>query len=418
MSLKKEFIGGVTTFLTMSYIIFVNPMILSTEGSGMSFSGVMTATIVLSASMTLLMGLYAKLPYAIAPGMGLNAFFTFSLILGEKIPWQTALGMVFWSGIIFIILSVSPLRQKIAQGLPHNIKVATAVGIGFLLIFIGLKNSGLIVPDQATFVRMGLINSPQVFTILGLLLSFFLIKKNNPFAFLATISLITCLFLVTGQTSYPKELTSMPDFTSVFFQLDFLGALKWSFIPPIISLIFTDLFDSISSFVGVARSANLLDKDGEPLRLKQALLVDAVATMSAGLLGTSSGTTFIESASGVQAGARTGKASVFTALCFLPCLFLAPLISIVPPHATAPVLICVGILMAKNIFDMNMQHFEEWAPALLTLILIPLSFSITKGLMWGLFIYWILFILLGRFKEIPAILWFLGAISSFYIFHN
>ncbi len=416
MNLRKELIGGLTTFLTMSYIIFVNPAILSTEGTGMSFSGVLTATVLLASSMTMLMGLYARLPYAIAPGMGLNAFFTFTLVLGEKIPWPVALGLVFWSGVFFLIISLTPLREKIAMALPKNIKIATASGIGFLLVFIGFKNAGIIVADPATFVTMGKMNETVLYTILGILISIYFTLKKNPFAFLITIFSLSLIAFLRGKISMPQEFFSSPDFTSVLFKLDIWGALKWSLFPAILSLMLTDLFDSISSFLGVARAANLVDANGEPTNLKKALVVDAIATMSSGLLGTSSGTTFIESASGIQAGGRTGLSSVFTGLFFLPCLFIAPLVVSIPAFATAPVLILVGFMMGKSIMEVNKEDMESWLPALATTIIITLSFSISKGLMWGIFLHIMLKVFTRKTKEITPLLWGLGLVSIIYLF--
>ena len=400
----------------MSYIVVVNPAILSTSGTGMSFSGVLTATVLLASTMTILMGLYARLPYAVAPGMGLNAFFTFTLVLGENIPWPVALGLVFWSGAIFLLISLTPLREQIALALPANIKIATASGIGFLLVFIGLKNAGVIVADPATFVTLGKMNETIIYTIIGLLIALYFTIKKNPFAFLITIFSLTLIALIRGKISFPENFVSAPDFESVFFKMDLLGALKWSFLPVILSLMLTDLFDSISSFVGVARAAQLLDEKGEPLRLKKALVVDAFATMFAGVFGTSSGTTFIESASGIQAGGRTGLSSVFTGLFFLPCLFIAPLIIAIPAFATAPVLILVGFMMAKSLLQVDQEEIDSWLPALATTIIITLSFSISKGLMWGIFLHIVLKIFTSKTKEMTPLLWGLGCVSLLYLF--
>ncbi|MBY0517188.1 MAG: NCS2 family permease [Bacteriovoracaceae bacterium] len=415
--IKTELIAGLTTFLTMSYIIFVNPSILSTPGTGMSFSGVLTATVLLSALMTLFMGLYAKLPFAVAPGMGLNAFFTFTLVLSEGIPWPTALGLVFWAGAFFLLISLTPLREKLAESLPDNLKIASAVGIGLFLSFIGFKNAGWVVSDQATFVKMGPLNPSMLLSFVGLMIILVMMRKKSVWAFLVSILTVTLLAIPFGLITKPESLTAMPDFSSVFFKLDIWGALKFSFIPAILSIVFTDMFDSISTFVGVSRAANLVDAKGNPLRMKQALIVDSFATMLAGVFGTSAGTAYIESAAGIEAGGRTGLTSVFTALFFLPCLFLSPLIGVVPAFATAPVLISVGLLMFKNIFDLKRDHFEEWVPAALTIILIPLTFSITKGLMAGLFIQWLLYLLCGRIKDISVALWILGIVSGAYLAH-
>ena len=414
-NIRTEILAGFTTFLTMSYIIFVNPAILATNGTGMSFSGVLTATIILCFTMTLFMGLYAKLPYAVAPGMGINAFFTFSLVLGEKIPWPVALGMVFWSGVFFLIISLTSLREKLAAAMPHNLKVGCAVGIGIFLAFIGLKNSGLVVADPDTLVRMGKLQGPSYLAVLGLVVILPLMKKKSHLSFLAGMAVVTATSIALGYTAIPQSFFSKPDFDSVFFKLDIWGALKWSLLPAILSLMFTDLFDSISTFVGVSRAGGFIDANDNPLRLKEGLIVDAFATLTAGLFGTSAGTAYIESAAGIETGGRTGLTSVATALFFLPCLFLAPLAAMVPASATAPVLICVGVLMFRNIFELKIDHFEEWVPGVLTIILIPLTFSITKGLLWGLFLYLLLCLLLGQFKKLNWVTWVLGIASVYYL---
>lgn len=414
-SIRTEILAGFITFLTMSYIIFVNPAILATEGTGMSFSGVMTATILLSFTMSLMMGLYAKLPYAVAPGMGINAFFAYTLVIGDKIPWPVALGMVFLSGVFFLIISVTPLREKLAGSIPHNLKIGCAVGIGIFLTFIGLKNAGLIVADPETFVRMGKLEGQSWLAVLGLVMTLPLMKKKNPLAFLASIFVVTIASVALGYTPIPQTFFAPPDFESVFFKLDIWGALKWSFIPVIISLVFTDLFDSVSTFVGVSRAGGLVDANDNPIRMKQGLIVDSFATLTAGLFGTSAGTAYIESAAGIEAGGRTGLTAVATAFFFLPCLFLAPLAGMIPAVATAPVLICVGILMFKNIFELKMDIFEEWVPAVLTIILIPLTFSITKGLMWGLMMHWLLCLFLGQINKISFATWLLGIVSLYYL---
>lgn len=418
-SLRTEVVAGLTTFLTMSYIIFVNPAILAGNGTGMKFSGVLTATVLLCFSMTLLMGLYAKLPYGVAPGMGINAFFTFSIVIADKVPWPTALGMVFWSGVLFLLVSVTHLREKLAASLPHNLKVGCAVGIGIFLAFIGLKNSGLIVSDPESLVRMGHITGGQTWlAALGLIIMLPLLKRKNPFAFLCGIAIVTGISIALGYTPPPQNFFAMPDFDSVFLKLDIWGALKWSFVPVIITLMFTDLFDSISTFVGVSKATGMVDAKENPIRMREGLIVDAFATLTAGLFGTSAGTAYIESAAGIEAGGRTGITAMVTALCFLPCFFLAPLVSMVPFVATAPVLICVGLLMFKSISDLKMTAFEEWIPGVLTIIMIPLTFSITKGLMWGLFVQLVLLIGAGHFKKINPALWMLGLLSGYYLLAN
>ena len=413
--IAREAIGGITTFFTMAYIVLVNPEILATQGTGMSFNGVMTATVLLCFSMTLLMGLYAKLPFAVAPGMGINAFFAFTLILGRHVPWTTALGMIFWSGVLFVLISVTPLRAAVARAIPKDLRIASAAGIGFFLTFIGLKNAGFLVADPATFVKIGKLGPTTVMSILGFALMILLLKKKNPFAFLAGIFAVTVMAGASGWVHLPVRLWSMPDFGSVFLKLDPWGALKLALLPSIISVMFTDLFDSISTFVGVSQATGLLDKDGQPKNLKQGLIVDAFATLGASLVGTSSGTAYIESAAGIEAGARTGLASVFTALCFLPCFFLAPLAAIVPDYATAPVLVLVGGLMFKSITELSTDKLEDLIPSYLTIILIPLTFSITQGMLWGFIAHVALYVVAGRRKEVRPAMFGIALISVFLV---
>lgn len=409
---RTELVGGVTTFFTMAYIVVVNPAVLSTPGTGMSFSGVMTATVALSFLMTLFMGLYARLPFAVAPGMGINAFFTYTVILGMKVPWQTALGMVFWAGVFFMIVSVTPLREALAKAIPAGLRSAAAAGIGIFLSFIGFKNAGLIAASPETIVTVGTFGKGTFLSLFGFALIAFLMRRKNPFAFLAGIFSVTVLAKFMGLVAVPERFFSEPDFKSVFFELDVWGSLKLAYLPAIVSILFTDLFDSISTFVGVATATGLTDAKGHPKNLKEGLVVDAAATLTAGVFGTSSGTAYIESAAGIEMGGRTGLSSVFTALCFLPCFFLAPLAGMVPAFATAPVLVLVGGLMFRSVKDLPLEKLEDALPAFLTVVLIPLTFSITQGLLWGFISHVGLYALSGRRREIPPMLWGIAAISA------
>ena len=407
----SEAIGGVTTFFTMAYIVVVNPAILSSEGTGISFEGALTATVLVAFSMTLLMGLYARLPFAVAPGMGINGFFTFTIILTQGVPWRVALGMVFWSGVLFVILSVTPVRVMIVKAIPPGLRAATAVGIGIFLTFIGLRNAGIVTADPVTLVRLGQLDHRALLTVLGLGVTVWLFVRRNPFAFLAGIATTTGIAAATGRLVVPDQLLSSPDFTSVFLQLDIWGALRWSLLPTIISLMFTDLFDSISTFIGVAKASDMQDSHGNPINLREGLIVDSLATLGAGLAGTSSGTAYIESAAGINAGGRTGLASVFTALCFLPCLFVAPLAGMVPAYATAPVLILIGATMFRSVSGIDFSRVEDGLPAFLTIILIPLTFSITQGILWGFISHVSLYVMAGRRPEVDPVMYVLAALS-------
>ena len=410
--LKTEAIAGITTFFTMAYIVVVNPQILSADGkTGIAFSGVLTATVIICFTMTLLMGLYAKLPFAVAPGMGINAFFTYTIILSKGVPWPTALGIIFWAGVFFLLISVTPIRESIAKAIPAEIRIAAAAGIGIFLTFIGLKNAGFIVSDPVTFVKLGTLGKPALLTILGVAISVFLMSRKSPIAFLAAIVIVTIIAWVLGLVSVPPQLLSLPDFKSVFLKLDVFGALKLSLLPSIIAILFTDLFDSISTFIGVAHAGDLLDEHGHPRNLRQGLIVDSLATLGAGVAGTSSGTAYIESVAGISMGGRTGLTSVFTALCFLPCFFIAPLAGAVPPFATAAVLILVGAAMFKTVGQIRFSKIEEGVPAFLTLILIPLTFSITQGILWGFISHVGLYLMVGRRREIHPVMYALALIS-------
>jgi AGZA family xanthine/uracil permease-like MFS transporter len=407
-----DIVGGVTTFFTMAYIIVVNPGILSTPGTGISFSGALTATVLVAFSMTLLMGLYAKLPFAVAPGMGLNAFLAFTIILQNQVPWQTAFGMVFWAGVLFLLVSATPLREQIATAIPPGLRVAAAAGIGLLLTFIGFRNAGLIEADPAAIVRLGALDHRTIFLLLGLVTAVVLLRRQNPLAFLASIFGVTALAWGLGYAPPPSDLVSRPDFTSVFLKLDVVGALQLSLVPAIISIVFTDLFDSLSTFIGVSNAAGLTDADGRPINLRRGLIVDSFATFGAGLAGSSPGTAYVESIAGIRVGARTGLASVVTALCFLPCLFIAPLAAAVPAYATAAVLVLVGLAMFQTVATLDFVSVEDALPAFVTIVLIPLTLSITQGILWGFLLHALLYAAVGRAREVRPALWILALLSA------
>jgi adenine/guanine/hypoxanthine permease len=408
---RTEVIAGLTTFFTMAYVVVVNPSILSTEGTGMSFAGVLTATVLVCFVMTLLMGVYAKLPFAVAPGMGINAFFTFTIILGQRVPWQAALGIIFWAGVLFLAVSLTPVRERIAQAIPRHLRTATAAGIGVFLTFIGLKNAGIVAADPATLVRLGTLGWPAMMMILGLAVTVLLMKLKSPFAYLAGIFAVTIVAWAAGLVKAPPSFFSAPDFRSVFLKLDPLAALKLSLLPSIVAVLFTDLFDSISTFIGVSQAAGMLDEHGNPRRLREGLIVDAWATLGAGLAGTSSGTAYIESVAGINTGGRTGLTSVVTALCFLPCLFIAPLAGAVPVYATAAVLVLVGAFMFSSVAAIDFSALEDALPAFLTIILIPLTFSITQGILWGFISHAGLYLLAGRGREVRPVMYALALVS-------
>jgi AGZA family xanthine/uracil permease-like MFS transporter len=411
-TLAGDVIGGITTFFTMSYIVVVNPGILASPGTGIPFSGALTATVVVSCTMTLLMGLYAKLPFAVAPGMGLNAFFAYTLVLQGQVPWQTALGMVFWAGVLFLLVSATPLRERIATAIPASLRLAAAGGIGLLLTLIGLRNAGLVVADPATMVRAGTLDHRAAFLVSGVVVAVALLRRENPLAFLVSIGAISAAAWLLGYAAPPAQVLAAPDFSSAFLALDVVAPLTLALLPAIVSIMLTDLFDSLSTFMGVATAARLTEPDGRPLNLRRGLIVDALATLTAGLAGTSPGTAYVESVAGIRVGARTGRASVVTALCFLPCLFVSPLVAAVPVYATAPVLLLVGVAMFATVAALDFSALEVGLPAFATIALIPLTLSITQGLVWGFILHALLYTAVGRWREVTPAMWALAAASA------
>jgi AGZA family xanthine/uracil permease-like MFS transporter len=409
--MAREVIAGITTFFTMAYIVIVNPTILSTPGTGLPFSGVLTATVLVCAVMTILMGLYARLPFGVAPGMGLNAFFTYTIILQGGVPWPVAFGIVFWAGVLFLLVSATPLREHIALAIPPSLRLATAGGIGLLLTFIGLRNAGFVADNPATLVGAGPLDHRALVTLAGLAIIVFLMRRGNPLAFLASIFVTTAVAWAGGWVQPPAQWFRAPDFSSVFFRLDVVGALKLSLVPAIITVMLTDLFDSLSTFIGVAQAAQLVDAEGRPTNLRKGLVVDSLATLGAGLFGSSPGTAYVESIAGIRMGGRTGLTAVVTGLCFLPCLFIAPLAAAVPPYATAAVLIMVGVAMFQSVSQIAFDRLEVGVPAFATLILIPLTFSITQGMLWGFILFAALHAVTGRAREIGGMVWALAAVS-------
>jgi AGZA family xanthine/uracil permease-like MFS transporter len=418
-SVKTELRAGLATFLTMAYIIVVNPGIL--EAAGMPFAGVLFATILVSALSSIFMGFFANLPFALAPGMGINSIFTFSIVIGMGVSWQTALGAVFISGIIFILLSVFKVREYIVKAIPPSIRYAVAAGIGLFLAFIGFRNAGFLVDHPVTLVTFAGMNLQTLIFILGLLFTAFMVIRKIRgalvYGIVGTSILALILSLISeaagGEAfvSVPSAVFALPSF-EVFFKLDIAAALSVSMILPIFSILFTDMFDSISTFVGVSEVGGFIDKDtGEPKNVGKALLVDAVSTTISGLFGTSSGTTYIESAAGVEEGGKTGLSAVFTGVLFLPFIFLSPLLSFIPGVATAPVLVLVGLFMLTPLMKIDWKSFEEAIPAFIAIILIPLTNSITQGIIWGFLSYTVIKLLMGKFKDLSITLLIIDAFA-------
>ncbi len=414
-TISTEILAGISSFLATAYIIVVNPSILSQ--AGMSFPAVLTATILVCFFSSLAMGLYARNPILVAPGMGLNAFFTFTAVLTLKVSYQVALGAVFWSGIIFLLLSVFNIRTYIVQAIPKTLRYAIAAGIGLFITLIGLANAKFIVANPATILGIGKLDAAVLTFIAGLAITAVLLIKKVRGGILAGIVLTSLLAWPIGrwwggtiQVISFNGIIALPDF-SLFLQLDLLHSLQWSMVPVIFAFVFTDMFDSLSTFVGLSEAAGLTDENGEPRNIKRALVVDAFSTTIAGLLGSSPGTAYIESAVGIEQGGRTGLTAITGAILFLPFLFLSPLISAVPAIATAPALVLVGVFMMKPVVKINWTEMNEAIPAFIAMVLIPFTYSITQGIIWGFLSWTVLQVAAGKAKEISIALWIIDVFA-------
>jgi len=404
-TVRREILGGLTTFMTMAYIVVVNPQILSQ--AGVPAEGVVFATCIASAVATLVMGLYANYPIAMAPGMSLNAYFTYSVCLGMKIPWQTALGVVFFSGILFVLLTITRIREQIVNGIPDCLKHSTAAGIGLFIAFVGLRNAKLVVANPATFVSFGSLSDPEVQTAcIGIVITLALITRKINGAILLGILVTTIVGFARGLAHWPSALVSLPHPGSTFLQLDLRAALHLGLIEIIFAFLFVDLFDNVGTLVGVCEQAGFV-KNGRIPRVGRVLLADGVGTIFGSLTGTSTVTSYIESAAGIAAGARTGLSNVVVAGLFLLAVFFAPIAVAIPRFATAPALILVGALMTQSIAHVNWPDFTEAFPAFLTMLAMPLTFSIATGLSMGVIVYTIVKVAAGKFRDVSVVLWIL-----------
>jgi len=407
----REIIGGLPTFLTMASIIIVNPAILS--DAGMDRAALITATCLAAGLGTLLVGLWANVPFAMAPGMGLNAFFTYSLVLGQGLSWQTALGVVFVSGVAFLLLTIIGVREKVVNAIPVELRISAAAGIGLFISFIGLKNMGVIIDDPVTLVAFGKLSTPVLLGGTGLLLISVFEAKRIRGAILLGILLTFGLGIVFGEVPSPGELVSSPPtLTPLLGKLDIAGALQWGLAGVIFSFMFVDLFDSVGTIVACSYEAGYVADDGTIPKIDRMLMADAMATISGAVLGTSTTTTYIEASTGIADGARTGLASVITAICFLAALFFTPLVSAVPSYATAPALVVVGVYMFRIIGDIDFRDFRIAIPAFLTIILMPLTFSIATGLAVGFLTYTLVNTLAGDFRRISPVMWVIGMLAA------
>ncbi|ARU49327.1 NCS2 family permease [Sulfurospirillum diekertiae] len=408
-TVKTEFTAGFTTFLTMMYIVPVNAIIMSK--TGMPMEALITATALITIFSSILNGLWANTPIAMSVGMGLNAYFTFGLVLGMKVPWQTALGVVFLSGLLFLVLSLTPLRVWIMKSVPHDLRRAISAGIGSFIAFIGLKSMGMVIANPAVLVGVGNFKNPSVLLgVLGLVLVFAFYSWKLKGAFILAVVATAIVAWVLGIAPYPTEFFSLPASVSpIAFELDVKSALTFSLFPVVITFLITDLFDSLGTLAGVGFRAGLFKDDGK--ELQKTLEVDALASTVCAVVGVSTTTAFVESAAGVEEGGRTGLTAVVTGLCFVLTLFMMPLFKAIPENAIYPVLVMVGVLMFGELSHINFKDTAIAVSTFLIVIMMPLTFSITNGLAFGLISYVLIKLIKKEFKDINFGILFLTFVS-------
>ena len=408
---KTEILAGFTTFMTMAYIVFVNPAIL--HETGMPLAAVTAATCISAAVGSMLMGGFAKYPIALAPGMGLNAYFTYTVVKGMGVPWQAALGAVFISGVAFLLLTVLGVRQLIISTIPYELYAAVAAGVGLFIALLGFRNSGIVVPNAATTVTLGnLHDKSTALAIFGLLLIAVLLAWRVRAAMLIGILATTAIGLATGVAKWAPHSYRLSDLSATAFKLDLPATFRIGFLEIVFVFLFIDLFDNIGTLVAVGKRANLFDKTHQIPRVNRILLSDATATIVGSLTGTSTVVSYIESAAGVAAGGRSGVTAIVTGLLFVVALFVAPVVGAIPAAATAPALIIVGSLMVGVVAEIEWQNPEVAVPAFLTMMAIPLTFSIANGLAFGFTAYTIMKVARGKFREVN---WFVYALTALFI---
>ena len=408
-NVRTEILAGVTTFVTMAYILFVNPNIL--KDAGMPINATFAATAIAACVATLIMGLYANYPIAMAPGMGLNAFFTYSVVIGMKLPWQTALGAVFISGAIFFLLTVTKVREWIMEGVPEVLRISIGVGIGLFIAFIGLQDGKLVVANPATLVTLGDMKSASVIvTVFGLIVTGFFMAKKVKGGLLIGIFSTTLFSMLMGYSPLPTGISSFVSFQNPFSaispimgHLNIMGAIDYGLISIVFAFTFVDLFDNIGTLLGVSRKAGLLDANGNLPHAGKALMADSIGTMFGAAMGTPTVTSYIESAAGVLEGGKSGLTAVIVAVLFAVSLVFAPLIGLIPGTATAPVLILVGVLMMSEVVHIKFDDFTDAFPAFMTIIMMPLTYSIAQGLAFGFMSYTIIKLITGKHKENNAV---------------
>ena len=411
-SIRTEIIAGITTFLTMAYILAVNPSIFGALATqGMPTDAVFTATALAAIVGCLVMSIYAKKPFGLAPGMGLNAFFVFTVCLGMGHSWQMALTAIFLEGILFILLTITNVRKPIVDAIPMNLKRAIGAGIGLYIAFIGLKSAGIIVSSDSTSVTLGpLSDSTSLLAIIGLLLTSVLVILKVRGGMLLGILVTTIIGIPMGVTHFNGLLSTPPSISSIFCQFEWSQIFSWDMVAIVFTFLFIDMFDTIGTVVGVSVKSGMVDEKGNVDGINKVLMADAVATVAGAMFGTSTTTTYIESASGVSEGGRTGLTSFTIAVCFAIALLFSPLFLAIPGAATGPVLFIVGVMMAAPVKEIDWEDYSEAIPAFVTMLLMPLAYSISDGIMLGMISYVVINALTGKFKKVSVTMWILAVL--------
>ncbi|WP_025732110.1 NCS2 family permease [Carnimonas nigrificans] len=424
---RREIVAGVSTFLAAMYIIVVNPTILSS--AHIPFSQGLTATVLISAFGSLAMGLYGRSPVLLAPGMGINALFTYTMVVGGNVPLPIALGCVFWAGVLFVVLAVLNVRQYVIDAIPASLRHAVACGIGLFITVVGLVNARFLVSNPATVLGMSDLTAPVVTFLLGLAVTAALVARRVPGALILGIVATTVMATPIGRwwgdgSAYAPGLHTLVNFDGIFalpdlrglFRVDIVGALQHIYWPFIFILLFTAFFDALSTFMGLSQAANLLDENGDPRNIRRSMVIDATSSLISGFLGTSPANAFVESAAGISQGGRTGLVAVTCAVLFVPFLFLSPLLALVPAIATAPALIMVGVFMLSPIRAIEWDRYDEAIPAFIAMMLIPITYSITHGVIFGFLAFVVCKLAVGKASEIRLTMWILALLSLLLLF--
>ena len=408
-TVRTEIVAGITTFLTMAYILAINPSILAE--TGMDRGALFTTTVLMSALPTIFMGLYAKLPLALAPGMGLNAFFAYTVCTVMGYSWQIALTAVFLEGLVFLLLTVTNLREKIVDVIPASLKKAISAGIGLFIVFIGLKSAGVVVADGATLVALGDVTSGSaLLAFIGLVITGFMYSRNVPGAMLLGIIITMGIGIPLGVTEFKGIVSAPESIAPIFCQFEFDKIFSVDMLVVVFTFFFIDMFDTVGTLVGVCTKAKMMDENGNIYRVKQAFMADSIATTLGAILGTSTTTTYVESAAGVAQGGRSGLTALVVGGCFVIAMFFSPLFLSIPSAATAPALIIVGLLMAEQIKNVDFDDFSESIPAFVCMLMMPLTYSISNGILIGMITYVLMNIICGKFKKLSPAMYILAVL--------